>query len=312
MDTRFKNAAMLPVIYSDRFLDHLTGSMHPEKPQRLSAIVERLRGSDLAGALDWRLPRSATREQLSWVHDPELIDAVERQCARGGGYLDPDTVVSPQSFEVACLAAGGWLDGIDAVMASNGPAWILARPPGHHAERSQSMGFCIFSNAALAAHYALRQYGLERVAILDWDVHHGNGTQQLCSDEPRLIYCSLHQSPHYPGTGHDTETGAHHNVCNVPLPAGCDRKPYQSALDTVVWPFIDRFNPQLLIVSAGFDAHYDDPLAGMALRPDDYGDFARQCLTRTRRVLFGLEGGYDLKGLSESVLAVTAACVATT
>ncbi|BAC89216.1 histone deacetylase family protein [Gloeobacter violaceus] len=300
---------MLPVIYTDRFLEHRTGAMHPERPQRLAAIVERLRRSPLAPSLAWQEPRQATREQLLWVHSAELVETVEQVCRAGGGSLDPDTTVSAESFEVASLAAGGWLDGVDAVIRTGEPAWVLARPPGHHAERGQAMGFCVFANAALAAHYALRVHGRTRVAVLDWDVHHGNGTQQLLWEESRLAYISLHQSPHYPGTGHSHERGAADNVLNVPLPAGCARKEYQQALDTLVWPFIERFDPELLIVSAGFDGHIDDPLAEMALRASDYGDFARQALARTRRVLFGLEGGYDLDGLAESVFAVTEACL---
>jgi acetoin utilization deacetylase AcuC-like enzyme len=300
--------SMLTIFYSEKFLDHHTGSTHPERPQRLQAIVERLKTSEIAGQLCWQEPKPATREQLLWVHEPALIDLVEETTQGGGGYLDPDTVVSPQSFAVALLAAGGWLDGVDAVLASGQPAWVVARPPGHHAERNQAMGFCLFSNAALAAHYALRS-GVERVAILDWDVHHGNGTQQICWDEPRIAYVSLHQSPHYPGTGQIGECGAHQNILNIPLPARCGRKEYQAAFDQQVWPFIENFQPELLIVSAGFDANYADPLAEMALLPKDFGDFARQCLARIPKVLFGLEGGYDLESLAESVLAVSIACL---
>lgn len=300
---------MLPIIYSDQFLEHLTGRSHPESPARLQAIVQRLRTSGVATQLAWQEPRPIAPERLLKVHDPALVDAVEYTARRGGGYLDPDTVVSPQSFAVARLAAGGWLDGIDAVLHTGGPAWILARPPGHHAERNRAMGFCLFSNAALAALYALEQPGIERVAVLDWDVHHGNGTQQILWDNPRLAYISLHQSPHYPGTGLASETGAHDNVRNLPLPPGSSRKAYQAALDTVVWPFLEHFGANLVIVSAGFDANRDDPLAEMGLLPADYGDFARQCLLRTRRVLFGLEGGYDLESLADSVLAVTEACL---
>jgi acetoin utilization deacetylase AcuC-like enzyme len=299
---------MLTIFYSEKFLDHRTGANHPECPQRLQAIVECLKASEIAEQILWQKPKPATRDQLLWVHEPALIEAVEQTTQRGGGYLDADTVVSSESFTVALLAAGGWLDGVDAVLASQKPAWVIARPPGHHAERNQAMGFCLFSNAALAAQYALRS-GLERVAILDWDVHHGNGTQQICWDDSRIAYVSLHQSPHYPGTGLAGEHGAHENILNIPLPAGCGRKEYQAAFDQQVWPFIENFQPELLIVSAGFDANYADPLSGMALLPKDFGDFARQCLTRTQQVLFGLEGGYDFDSLAESVLAVCVACL---
>lgn len=299
---------MLPVIYTDRFLAHQTGFAHPERPARLSAVVQRLRNSPVSKQIDWQEPYAATREQLLWIHTPQLIDSVEQMASRGGGMLDADTPVGPESFEVACLAAGSWLAGVDAVLERGRPAWVVARPPGHHAERNRAMGFCLFSNAALAAHYALNK-GLSRVAVLDWDVHHGNGTQQLCWDDPRLAYVSLHQFPHYPGTGSAGETGAHGNVCNVPLESGSDGTVYREAFKQTVWPFIDRFSPELLIVSAGFDANRDDPLSEMGLVPGDYGDFAHQCLARTPRVLFGLEGGYDLDSLADSVLAVVEACL---
>jgi acetoin utilization deacetylase AcuC-like enzyme len=299
---------MLTIFYSEKYLDHRTGTNHPECPQRLQAIVKRLKDSEIAEQLLWQEPKPATREQLLWVHEPTLIDAVEQTAQRGGGLLDPDTVLSSESFAVALLAAGGWLDGVDAVLTSQKPTWVIARPPGHHAERNQAMGFCLFSNAALAAQYALRS-GIARVAILDWDVHHGNGTQQICWDDPRITYISLHQSPHYPGTGEMGERGAHRNILNIPLPALCGRKEYQAAFDQQVWPFIENFQPELLIVSAGFDANYADPLSEMALLPKDFGDFAKQCLTRTRKVLFGLEGGYDFDSLAESVLAVCVACL---
>ncbi|AGY60359.1 histone deacetylase [Gloeobacter kilaueensis] len=299
----------LPVIYTERFLEHDTGPWHPERPERLVAVVEHLRAAPFSSRLIWREPRAASPEQLGWIHDASLIKTVEAASKKGGGALDPDTIVSPLSFDVALLAAGGWLDGVDAVLSNNEPAWVLARPPGHHAERDRAMGFCLFSNAALAAHYALRVHHLERVAVLDWDVHHGNGTQQLCWSEPRLAYVSLHQSPQYPGTGHTGETGGSGNVLNVPLPAGSDRSTYQRAFTKQIWPFLERFEAQLLIVSAGFDAHSADPLAEMCLQASDYGEFARQCLNYTRRVLFGLEGGYDLDALAASVLAVTEACL---
>jgi acetoin utilization deacetylase AcuC-like enzyme len=300
--------AMLTILYSEKFLDHRTGINHPECPQRLQAIVKHLNASEIAQQLLWQEPKPATREQLLWVHEPALIDVVAQTAQRGGGYLDPDTVLSSESFAVALLAVGGWLDGIDVVLTFQKPTWVIARPPGHHAERNQAMGFCLFSNAALAAQHALRS-GLQRVAILDWDVHHGNGTQQICWDDPRIAYVSLHQSPHYPGTGQASEHGAHENILNIPLPALCGRKEYQVVFDQQVWPFIENFQPELLIVSAGFDANYADPLSEMALLPKDFGDFARQCLKRTSKVLFGLEGGYDFDSLAESVLAVCVACL---
>jgi acetoin utilization deacetylase AcuC-like enzyme len=171
------------------------------------------------------------------------------------------------------------------------------------------MGFCVFGNAAIAAYYALKQPGIERVAILDWDVHHGNGTQAIVENHPQIAYCSLHESPHYPGTGDASERGHHNNVLNIPMPSGSTLEDYEPAFTQQVIPFLKRFQPDLLIVSAGYDANYDDPLSHTALKPKDFGIFTRYCLQLTHRILFGLEGGYDLDALAQSVVETLGACI---
>ncbi|MGF1479299.1 MAG: histone deacetylase [Cyanophyceae cyanobacterium] len=304
---------MLPVIYSDDFLKHNTGYAHPERPARLTAIVEALRNTPWASQIDWQVPTpTAARDvmpMLQKIHTQEHIERVQRLAQRGGGRLDLDTPVSPHSYDVALLAVSAWLDGVDRVLESNSPAFVLARPPGHHATRETGMGFCLFANAAIAAHYALEQPGVDRVAILDWDVHHGNGTEAIVEDNPQIAYCSLHQSPCYPGTGRDSDRGHHNNVLNLPLRAGSTLAEYEQAFEHQVIPFIAQFEPDLLIVSAGYDANHDDPLAGMSLQPKDYGVFTQYCLKLTRRILFGLEGGYDLAALADSAIATIANCL---
>lgn len=223
--------------------------------------------------------------------------------------LDMDTPVSPQSYDIALLAVSAWLDGVDRVLASGEPAFVLARPPGHHATRTTGMGFCLFANAAIAAYYALEKPDVNRVAILDWDVHHGNGTQAIVERNPQIIYCSLHQFPCYPGTGAASDRGMHDNVLNLPLPAGSTLADYQPLFASKIVPFLSEFQPDLLLISAGYDANKDDPLASISLQPQDYGVFTDYCLKITRRILFGLEGGYDLQALAKSVVATLESCL---
>jgi acetoin utilization deacetylase AcuC-like enzyme len=304
---------MLPIFYSDAFLLHATGSFHPEKPERLTAIKTALKSAVWADQLEWRSPTPVTTRSvmahLQQVHSQRYIDGVQRLAKRGGGYIDADTPVSAQTYDVALLAVSAWIDGVDRVLATDNPAFVLARPPGHHALSECGMGFCIFSNAAIAAHYALGQAGIERVAILDWDVHHGNGTQAIVENHPQIAYCSLHESPQYPGTGAAHERGLHNNVLNLPMPSGSTMADYEPAFIEKVMPFLTAFQPDLLIISAGYDANYADPLADIALKPEDFGVFTRYCLTLTRRLLFGLEGGYDLDALGRSVVATIEQCL---
>ncbi|MBO3464265.1 histone deacetylase [Aetokthonos hydrillicola Thurmond2011] len=304
---------MLPVIYSDEFLDHDTGYYHPEKPERLTAIANALKESVFADKIEWRSPTSPEeRDLISFVekaHSQRYIYKLHEIALNGGGYLDSDTPVSTRSYDVALLAVSAWLDGVDAVIESQNPAFVLSRPPGHHAEHDAGMGFCLFSNAAIAAFYALKQPNINRVAILDWDVHHGNGTQAIVENNPQIAYCSLHQYPCYPGTGKATERGFHDNVLNLPFPPGSDIGVYQPVFEKKVIPFLSNFQPDLIIVSAGYDGNADDPLASINLQPQDYGLFTQYCLNITRKILFGLEGGYDLPTLSQSVLATIEKCL---
>lgn len=304
---------MLSVIYSDDFLLHDTGPFHPEQPGRVTAIRQALLATPWADQIDWQLPTPVEQRDVipmvRAIHSDRYIEALRQLADRGGGYIDSDTILSPHSFEVALLAVSAWLDGVDRVLHTGEPAFVLARPPGHHALPEIGMGFCIFGNAAIAASYALGQAGVERVAILDWDVHHGNGTQAMVQSHPRIAYCSLHEFPHYPGTGSASEHGQHQNVLNIPMPAGSSLAEYEIAFQQQVMPFLMQFQPDLLIVSAGYDANQDDPLSHIALHPQDFGIFTQYCLQLTHRILFGLEGGYDLKALAQSVVETLAACL---
>lgn len=307
---------MLPIFYDDQFLEHDTGFYHPENSGRLMAVTKALKASAIASDLEWRSPTPIDQasdrlmKALQAVHTKRYIETIKQLAHEGGGHIDPDTVVSPRSYEVALLAVSAWLDGVDTVLQTGKPAFVLARPPGHHALWDRGMGFCLFSNAAIAAIYALKQPGINQVAILDWDVHHGNGTQAIVEDNPHIAYCSLHQYPCYPGTGRASEQGSHHNVLNLPMPAGSTVADYKPLFEDEVIPFLKQTQPDLLIVSAGYDANRDDPLAGVALVPADYGVFTTLCRTISDRLLFGLEGGYDYDSLSQSILATLEACLA--
>ncbi|MEO1094108.1 MAG: histone deacetylase [Cyanobacteria bacterium J06638_28] len=303
----------LTVLYSDAFLAHDTGPMHPENAGRLNAVTQALQSAPWTSQLHWQTPTdTAKRDPLHYIrqlHNLHYISDLEHLAEQGGGLLDPDTPVSRQSYDIALLAVNAWLDGVDCVLQRQQSAFVLSRPPGHHAVSDRGMGFCLFANAAIAAHYALKQAAINRVAILDWDVHHGNGTQALVEGNPQIAYCSLHQSPAYPGTGRASEQGFHQNVLNIPMARGSTLADYRPQFETAVMPFFKAFSPDLIIVSAGYDANQADPLAGVALQPTDYGVFTHYCLEIQPHLLFGLEGGYDYDALAQSVVATIAACL---
>ena len=303
------------VVVSDESEDrHLTGPEHPEQPSRLGAA---LGGIDAAGLSDAvvRLPaRPATDEELQRVHCESYLEALRTFCVTGGGLLDPDTVASPGSWDTALLAAGSSLVAVEALRRGEGDAaFVMARPPGHHATRDQAMGFCLLNNVAVAA-AALAADG-QRVLVVDWDVHHGNGTQDAFWDDPRVLYGSVHQWPLYPGTGRAVETGgpsAPGGTVNVPVPGGATGDVALAAFDEVLVPAAERFRPDWVLVSAGFDAHRRDPLADLEWSAGDFADLAArvgEMAPAPGRTIYVLEGGYDLEALRLSVGAVLAQAV---
>ena len=304
---------MISVIYSPEFLEHDTGYGHPEKAKRLIAIAEALKNVPWQNQIKWQLPTPVkSRNVLSYIektHTLEHIAKIKQVSANGGGYLDGDTPISTRSYEVALLAVSAWLDGVEQVL-NNQPTFVLSRPPGHHATRDTPMGFCLFSNAAIAAEYALTKPNVNRVGILDWDVHHGNGTEAIIKDNPDIAYCSLHQHPCYPGTGiNPGKSGKYQNILNLPLNAGSTIANYQSVFEQEIIPFFTDWQPDVLIISAGYDANDDDPLAGISLQPEDYGLLTKYVLEITKFPLFGLEGGYHLEALARSVVATLSVCL---
>jgi len=291
-------------------LAHDAGPGHPESPSRLHAVLEAL-SSDRFSALDRIEAPRVLREQLARAHASQLIETVFASAPdEGYARLDPDTAMSPASLEAAQRAAGAVCAAVDAMIDGEATrAFCAVRPPGHHATRDAAMGFCLFNNVAIGAAHALAR-GIDRVAIVDFDVHHGNGTQDIFWDEPRVLYASTHQSPLYPGTGLRGETGAG-NILNAPLPRGASGIEFRAAFDEIIQR-LRQFAPQLVMISAGFDAHRLDPLADLNLVADDYA-WATQALVsiaRTHamgRVISSLEGGYSLQALRESVAAHVAA-----
>jgi acetoin utilization deacetylase AcuC-like enzyme len=285
------------------------GAGHPERPQRLEAILSRIEKSSIPG-LEWQEPVPAPMAAVLANHSEGLIGLIQRLSATDGlQALTPDTAVCPATWDAALLASGGALAAVDAVLAGHARnAMCLHRPPGHHAERDTAMGFCFFNHVAIAARH-LRDRGVERVAIIDWDVHHGNGTQNAFYDDGNVFFCSMHQSPHYPGTGNAAETGYGAGIgatLNIPLPAGQGDNDYEAIMAEHVRPALQQFQPAFLLVSAGFDAHHQDPLGDMELTAAGFARLTEQVAAMARefcggRLVSVLEGGYDLQATASSV-----------
>ena len=288
---------------------HDMGEGHPERPERMRAIDQALEDETFQLLARDLAPRAAI-EALTRVHPLDYVEAIRRASpSQGAIQLDSDTAMSPGTLEAALRSAGGAIFAIDEVVGRRvDNAFVVTRPPGHHAEAATPMGFCFFNNAAVAARHAQATHGVERVAIVDFDVHHGNGTQDIFWNDPTVMYASTHQMPLYPGTGARGETGEHGQIVNAPLRAGDGGDAFRGAFESAILPRLDAFAPDLLIVSAGFDAHFRDPLGGLNLREADFAWVTERLVALAARRCGGrlvslLEGGYDLEGLARSAAA---------
>ncbi|HYP29574.1 MAG TPA: histone deacetylase [Blastocatellia bacterium] len=298
------------LIYDPAYLDHRTGR-HPESPDRLKAIVSALEADESLMARVERLaPSRASDEDILRCHSARLVDQVRSLCERGIPFIDLDTVISSGSYEVARLAAGAAVTGVDHVFEGGAAnAFAFVRPPGHHATADRAMGFCLLNNAAIGARYAQAKYGAERALIIDWDVHHGNGTQDIFYADPSVFYFSTHQSPYYPGTGAKGETGAGEGegtTLNIPLPAHTSAASHREAFREALKIIENRFPPDIIIVSAGFDSRRGDPLGNLMLEDRDFAEMTKEVMdlaerTASGRVVSILEGGYNLDTLGETV-----------
>jgi len=293
------------LITSDTYQNHNTGDGHPEKIDRVTVVIDNFKKLDNKDLI-WKKPSKFDRSLLEITHNSDYINFVEKSFPEKGlSFLDGDTIVSPGSKDATSDAVGSIITAIDGVQNKNfNNAFCAVRPPGHHAEKNKAMGFCIYNNVAVGANYLINKYKLKKVAIIDFDVHHGNGTQDIFYDNEKVLYISTHQYPYYPGSGTNDEKGKHNNILNIPLPAGTTSEEYLNAYEFVLKK-IKEFKPEFILLSAGFDAHKDDPLAQLQLESKDFYSITKRTLELSKQYCDGkvvsiLEGGYDLLALQKS------------
>ena len=291
------------IITSDTSINHETGIGHPEKPDRVTAVIKNLKKNK---NLIWKKNKKFDHEILDFTHTPKYVKQVENSFPKKGlAFLDADTIISPGSKDATYDAVGSIISAIDGVENKEFKnAFCAVRPPGHHSEKEKSMGFCIYNNVAVGANYLIKNYKYKKIAIIDFDVHHGNGTQNIFYNNEKVLYISTHQYPYYPGSGSDKEKGTYNNIFNIPLPAGTTSEEYLNAYEHVLKKIKD-FRPEFILFSAGFDAHIDDPLAQLQLSSKDYYELTKRTLEYAKtncksKVVSILEGGYDLNALAES------------
>ncbi|MDM8525150.1 histone deacetylase [Desulfococcaceae bacterium HSG8] len=301
------------IVRDIRYLDHVTGDGHPENHRRLEAVYAMLDGPDMMGRFTEIVPRAASEEEILLVHSPDYLKKIAATAGQEHRALTPDTHISPDSYETARLAVGGLSQAISEVVSGKiENAFVLVRPPGHHAEQSRAMGFCLFNNVAAGAMFAREILGISRVLIVDWDVHHGNGTQHAFEHDPTILFFSMHQYPHFPGTGLFTETGRGKGegfTLNLPLPKGYGDAEYVALFENLLRPVAMEFEPELILVSAGFDTHKADPMGGMRMTPAGFAGLTRSLMQIADiccggKLVFSLEGGYNTAALSDSLKAV--------
>ncbi|OHE23572.1 MAG: histone deacetylase [Syntrophus sp. GWC2_56_31] len=301
------------IVKDRRYLRHGTDSGHPESPQRLVSIYEMLDNPDMGWKFIGINARDASREELERVHRPAYVDAIAATAGRSMSMLDPDTVATPETYDTARLAAGGLMNAIDAVVSRKADnAFALVRPPGHHAQEERAAGFCIFNNIAIGARHAMALHKMERILIVDWDLHHGNGTQAIFYEDRKVLYFSTHQFPYYPGTGAMGEIGRGEGLgytINVPLRPGADDAFYVRIFQELLSPIALAFKPEIILVSAGFDTYFADPLGEMKVTPEGFACLTRNLLNLAEaccggRLVLVLEGGYHIQGLAKCVRAV--------
>ncbi len=302
------------IVKHETYMEHVMDPGHPESPERLRVIYQMLEEKEMKGHFELVQPREATREELLAIHSADYIDLVASTAGKSHTRLDMDTSTSAKSYEAALLAAGGFMELIKAVMEGkldNG--FALVRPPGHHAERNKAMGFCLFNNVAIGARYAIKKFSLDRILIVDWDVHHGNGTQHSFYEDPQVLYVSTHRYGYfYPGTGAATEVGKGKGegfTVNLPISSRGDDSLYGNYFDSILRPIALEYKPQLVLISAGFDIHYDDPLGGMEVTPKGFSRLTQILMeiaetTAQGKLVITLEGGYSVSGQCQSVKAV--------